>query len=249
MKKAIKPDMKLGAEPKKLAILGGLVLVLVVVWLMNSGDSGAPPTGASTPPASVRPAPPAGPRPASRPDIRRAARTTTGTRGLSVQEFHPTLKPKDPIDTSRVDPTLRLDTLAHLRNVKVEGGSRSLFEFAGAPAPAVKDLPKVAPIHPGIQTAMTTGPSKPAPPAPTPAPPPPPPIPLKFYGYTNSQRPGPGPKRAFFIEGEDIFVAGEGDIVKNRYKIIRIGVNSAVVEDTSNKNQQTLPLVQETANT
>ena len=250
MKKVLKPEIKFGAEPKKLAVLGGLLAVLVVVWLMNSGDSGAPPpVSTTTPRPAVRPAAPAGARPPVRADIRRAGRTTTGTRDLSVQEFRPTLKPKDPIDTSQVDPTLRLDTLSRLRGVKLEGGSRSLFEFSGAPAPAVKDLPKVAPIHPGIQTAMTTGPQKPAPPAPTPAPPPPTPIPLKFYGYTNSQRPGPGPKRAFFIEGEDIFVAGEGDTIKNRYKIIRIGVNSAVVEDTSNKNQQTLPLVQEMANT
>jgi hypothetical protein len=68
---------------------------------------------------------------------------------------------------------------------------------------------------------------------------------LKFYGYTNAAR--TGPKRAFFLEGEDIFVAGEGDIIKSRYKVVRIGVNSAVVEDTSNKHQQTLPLEQEQA--
>ena len=44
---------------------------------------------------------------------------------------------------------------------------------------------------------------------------------------------------------EDIYVAAENDMVKSRYKIVRIGVNSAVVEDTTNKNQQTLPLVEE----
>ena len=41
-------------------------------------------------------------------------------------------------------------------------------------------------------------------------------------------------------------MATEGQLVKNRYKIVRIGVNSAVVEDTQFKNnQQTLPLVEE----
>jgi hypothetical protein len=49
------------------------------------------------------------------------------------------------------------------------------------------------------------------------------------------------------MEGEDIFVAAEGDTIKNRYKIIRIGVNSAVVEDINFKNQQTLPLLEEYA--
>ena len=34
----------------------------------------------------------------------------------------------------------------------------------------------------------------------------------------------------------------EGDLVKNRYKIVRIGVNSVIVEDIQFKSQQTLPL-------
>ena len=74
-----------------------------------------------------------------------------------------------------------------------------------------------------------------------------PPIPLKFYGYV-SESGGVAPgaaKRAFFLDGEDIVVAGENDVIRNRFKIIRIGVNSAVVEDTTNKNQQTLPLIEE----
>ena len=56
-------------------------------------------------------------------------------------------------------------------------------------------------------------------------------------------------KRAFFLDGEDIIIAGEGDLIKKRYKIVRIGVNSAVVEDTEFKsnNQQTLPLEAEMA--
>jgi hypothetical protein len=37
-------------------------------------------------------------------------------------------------------------------------------------------------------------------------------------------------------------VVSEGDTIKTRYKIIRIGVNSAVVEDTQHKHQQTLQL-------
>ncbi len=74
-----------------------------------------------------------------------------------------------------------------------------------------------------------------------------PPIPLKYYGYVSDSRnvaPGAA-KRAFFLDGEDIMVAGENEVIHNRFKVIRIGVNSAVVEDTSNKNQQTLPLVEE----
>ena len=72
---------------------------------------------------------------------------------------------------------------------------------------------------------------------------PPPPIPLKFFGYSTRG----SVKHAFFLDGDDIDVAGENDLIKNRYKIIHIGVNSVVVEDTQLKNQQTLPLIEELA--
>ena len=96
------------------------------------------------------------------------------------------------------------------------------------------------PITP-LPTSATSG-APPTPPKPVI-----PPIPLKFYGYvSDSRNVSPGtPKRAFFLDGEDIVVAGENDVIHNRFKIIRISVNSAVVEDTANKNQQTLPLVEE----
>jgi hypothetical protein len=55
-----------------------------------------------------------------------------------------------------------------------------------------------------------------------------------------------GPSRkAFFLLNEDIFVAGENDTVDKRYKILHISANSAIVEDTANQHQQTLPLVEE----
>ena len=48
-----------------------------------------------------------------------------------------------------------------------------------------------------------------------------------------------------WIDNEDIVQAGENEIIRNRYKILRIGVNSATVEDTVAKNQQTLQMVDE----
>jgi hypothetical protein len=69
-----------------------------------------------------------------------------------------------------------------------------------------------------------------------------PPIP-QFYGYANRQS-GPG-RQGLFLDGEDPQIKGENDVIRGRYKIIRIGINSAVVEDLQNQNQQTLPLVAE----
>lgn len=248
MKAPAKSKVKLGAEPKKVAILAGLLVAAAVLYFINS--SGPSSGGGSNSAVSTAPRPlPTAPTTAGRttgrqPSIGRASGRPSVEGRVSTQEFRPTLKPKDPIDPSRVDPTLRLELLAKLKNVQPEAGSRSLFDFGPAPAPAAAKIEKVAPVHPGVQAAKIIGPVPPKPPAPK-VDPPPPPIPLKFYGYTASAR--QGPKRAFFLEGEDIFVAGEGDVIKSRYKIVRIGVNSAVVEDTSNKHQQTLPLEQEQA--
>jgi len=43
-------------------------------------------------------------------------------------------------------------------------------------------------------------------------------------------------------QGEDIFVAKEGDIVDRRYRIVKINANSVDVEDVLTNNRQTLPL-------
>jgi hypothetical protein len=135
-----------------------------------------------------------------------------------------------------------MEMLARVQAVKVEGTHRNIFEFGQPPAPKqdpVKEAaaPKVpSPLVEESKKAEaaakeTTTPEKPQAP----------PVPLKFYGYVSpSNQPS---KRAFFLEGEDIHVVNEGDLVKRRYKIVRIGVNSVTVEDTQFPgSQQTLPL-------
>jgi hypothetical protein len=239
---------KVGAEPKKLAALVVLLGTAGVVYWMNRAPSTpgptSPPATAPAPAAATDPTPTPTPRPAVQepPPImppKRVARSSgRGMEGGTIADFRPTLKLPDDTDVSKIDPTLRLDLLAKVQNVPMAGGSRSLFEFSQPPPPPT---PKVKPIKPGPEVSKAA-PAKPGPP-PKPVKPPPPPIPLKFYGYAG--RPDSTVRRAFFLDGDDIFVAGENEVVKNRYKIVRIGVNSAVVEDTTNKNQQTLKLIQE----
>ena len=67
-------------------------------------------------------------------------------------------------------------------------------------------------------------------------PPPPPPINLKFFGFAN--KPGEA-KKIFLSQGEDVFIAGEGDIVDRRYRILHITPVSVEVEDVLNNNRQT----------
>jgi hypothetical protein len=220
-----------GADPKKIAVLGGLVLVAGYFYFSNSNSGGGP---VSAPVASRTPLTPGtGPRVVTR----RLAQQAAGAN----KEFKPTLKPKN-IDTANIDPTLRLDLLTKLKTVNVESGTRSLFEIGAAPPAAITEKePEKIVIAPKL-----VGPVMPKPPEPIPEPKAPP-IPLKFYGFVNKTK--VGDKRAFFLDGEDIVIAGEGDTIKKRYKIVRIGVNSAVVEDTEFKsnNQQTLPLEAELA--
>lgn len=225
---------KVGADPKKIAILGILVAAALFLYFYNSnpgGDSVSTPAPSRARSAVAAPSPVAAPRAAERSSFRRVQEDVGGTR-----EFRPSFKPKN-IDPATIDPTLRLDLLAKLKKVDVDAGTRSLFEIGTAPPPAqisVKEPAKIAISH-------FVGPIEQKPPAPPPEPKAPP-IPLKFYGFINKTK--TGDRRAFFLDGEDIVIAGEGDTIKKRYKILRIGVNSAVVEDTDFKsnNQQTLPL-------
>jgi hypothetical protein len=230
----------IGADPKKLTILGVLVVVIVVAYEMSSGSSA--PEQNSTPAIRATPAAPiirdTAPIPGTNPvQPRRPARG--GDAESMIGDFHPTLKVPEGMDVTSIDPTLKLDLLAKVQQVPMEGGSRSLFEFGQPPPPPA---PKVT-IKPGPVAEAKPEPPKPAPPAGPPPTPPPSPIPLKFYGYAGTTR--DGARRAFFLDGDDIFTPAENEIIKGRYKIIRIGVNSAVVEDETNKNQQTLPLVEE----
>ena len=44
------------------------------------------------------------------------------------------------------------------------------------------------------------------------------------------------------MENEDIYIASEGEMMKSRYRLVKIGINSAVVEDTQFKTTQTLQI-------
>jgi hypothetical protein len=125
-----------------------------------------------------------------------------------------------------IDPTLRYDWLDISEKTKYEGTGRNIFL-------AQAEIPK--PKGNG-----TTDVVKSAPPPP-PGPPPPPPINLKFYGFAS--KPGE-PKKVFLSQGEDVFIAGEGEIVDRRYKVLRITPMSVEIQDVLNNNTQSIPLTQ-----
>lgn len=126
-----------------------------------------------------------------------------------------------------LDPTLRYDWLKVSEDTKYEGAGRNIFR-AEAEIPTPEDN-------------GTTDHQAQAPPQPPPGLPPPPPITLKFFGFAT----GPGePKKIFLSQGEDVFIAAEGDIVDRRYRVLHIGPSSVEIEDVLNNNRQSIPLTQ-----
>jgi hypothetical protein len=228
---------KIGGSRKQYMWLGGLTVVLIGVYFLNREPSSAPATPTTstsvrTQPSIARPGPLVpenGPKLATR-------------SGRRADDFRPSLKLPEGIDITKIDPTLKIDLLARLQKVGLEGGSRSVFDFGAPPPPPPP--PPVAPIRPEVIAAQNKAReeadafAKAHPPKAVP-----PPIPLKFYGYANRSS-GPA-RQAFFLDGEDIQIKAENDVIRGRYKIVRIGINSAVVEDLQSHDQQTLPLVAE----
>jgi len=235
------PD-KVGGNPKQLAILGGLAVLLAVAYFLNRTPSApGPVTSAPQRPAAI----PQIPATQKAPSVARRASSRISKTG---EDWHPTIKLPEGIDVSKIDPTIHFDLLAKLRSVPTESGSRgSVFAFGKEPPPPPPPPSKERPVNIQAGPLPTANNNQPKQEdkSGAAAAPKPPPIPLKFYGYSTAAR--GGAKRAFFLDGEDIDVVSENEVIKNRYKIIRIGVNSVVVEDMNFKSQQTLPLVEELA--
>ena len=123
-----------------------------------------------------------------------------------------------------LDPTLRYDWLKASEDTKYEGTGRNIFQAqAEIPTP-------IASVKTDEERAAESGP---------PPPPPPPPINLKFFGFAS--KPGES-KKIFLSEGEDVFIAAEGEVVNRHYKVLRISPTSVEIEDVLNNNRQNIPL-------
>ncbi len=239
--------MKLGADPKKIAILAVLLLVGGYFFYSNvisdPNDSAPHQPGATAAHnAAISGIVNSTPVPRG-PIVRPTARTKAS------EEFRPTLKrkPEDMPDVGTIDPTLRLDLLAKVQAVNLESASRNPFQFGAPPPPPPQQQVKLT----KEQIAALKNPPPPPTSTKPPALPQPPVLNLnwKYYGFTSAG--GATKKKAFFLvkegDSEDILSATEGDLLRRKYRVVRIGVNSVVVEDTDTKTQQTLPLQEEAA--
>lgn len=207
--------MKLGAENRKqtiaAAVLGVLLLLIVAYEFMPSSS-----TIASTEPATTATGLPASPTNAARPAPHRGSASTSGKKERTPQSL---------------DPTLHIEQLASIEQIKYEGLGRNIF----ISQPGEVLIPKV------IGKANTDNPAG----KPWGGPPPipqPPPIPLKFFGFAS--QPGE-PKKIFLSKDGDVFIAGEGEIVDRRYKVVRISPTSVEIQDVVGSGPpQSIPLTQ-----
>lgn len=168
--------------------------------------------------------------PSSTPDssAQAAAPALTPSRAAVRAGSRAAKKPK----LESLDPTLRLDLLAATERTPYQGNGRNIFV---SQAEDVKIEKPIARGNTDAQSTEAAGWSPPVIPAA-------PPIPLKFYGFASS----PGePKKIFLKLGEDVFVAGEGEIVDRRYKVIRISATTVEIQDMVNSGPaQVIPLTQ-----
>ena len=161
-----------------------------------------------------------GPAPRSAPAAARTApRPAAGPSGIAPEA--------QKLSNANIDPTLHIEKLAESDQVEYAGTGRNIFSPESAPV-AIPEPVKSARNTPAVTL-----------PPPPPPPPRPPSIDLKYFGYTEA---GDKSLQAFFLHGEDIFMARTGEVVDQRYKVGAIRPTSVEVTDLSYDNTQTLAL-------
>jgi len=123
---------------------------------------------------------------------------------------------------------IRLDLLEH-RSAGRPAPTRDLFRFRARRDPS--------------QTAAPSRPApvRPPPPSAPPGPPPPPPIPLRFIGFV--EQAGEASRVAVLSDGRgNVFNGREGDIIEGRYRVLRVGVDSADLIYVDGRGRQTIRL-------
>jgi hypothetical protein len=211
--------MKLGTEKKgQLYTVIALFAVIACIGGYEIKDNFYTSAPAPAPPA-VRPV---ADQPAKAPaNIQKSAATPSSAAAQDAQK----------LSNAGIDPALHLDKLAQTESVEYLGTGRNIFSAESAPAPIEKLAagPRPGqPGQPGVNAAPAT-PGKPTPPA----------IDLKYFGYSQAKDKS---LQAYFVRGEDIFVARSGEVVDHRYKVGVIQPASVEVTDLGYNNTQKLPL-------
>jgi hypothetical protein len=127
------------------------------------------------------------------------------------------------------NPQLHKDRLESARRTEYKSNGRNIFSSIAPPPP---QPPHPTPLP---QTPVNT----------PPPPPPPPTLPVKFFGYGTV--PNGTIRRAFFTDGEDVYIVSEGEVLLNRFRIIKVGNASLDFEEVSSGRHGTAALEEQGA--
>jgi len=208
--------LPLGIENKKqvyIVVALFAVIAIVAAWEIFGSTS--------------TPARPAAPAVA---EVQHAATITDSGVGASTEAGSSTSAGPEAqrLNDDDINPTLHLDKLAETEQVEYEGTGRNIFSAESEPVHI--DAP-IAPARPGTPNVVTqSGP---------PPPPKPPAIDLKYFGYSETKD---KTLKAFFVHGDDVFMAKPGDVIDHRFKVEVILPGSVQVTDLGYNNTQTLPV-------
>jgi hypothetical protein len=201
-----------------------VLLLVFVVYAYNSFFGGSP-NPAATAPTVIAPA-----ARSSESRVETESTIIPAGNARAGQGAAPGVAAKRMASTSSsLDPTLDESAMLRTESLVYSGSGRNIFSSISAPAMVMPtNVPKA---RPGIVLPVM-------PPMPV-GPPPPPPINLRYFGTAVRVN---GRRQAFLLQGEDVYLASEGDIVARKYRIVSIGTSNIQVEDLVNKDTQTLPL-------
>ena len=204
-------------QKKQLKLLGALLVLLLLVLYWTWGGGSSPASSAS------------GGMPAA----------WSGLESFVLK----TGKPGDrrtgrEIPADQINSSIHFEKLGQMEKIQ-PSLARNMFAFhtpppsgkpsrerPGAPKPADPAGGRGRPFVPG-RTSSATGPKAAD-------------IPLKFYGFRKD--PQGKQRQAFFADGDDLYLAWEGDVVANRYRIHRITDTTAEVEEVASRTRKRLNL-------
>jgi len=128
------------------------------------------------------------------------------------------------------NPQLHTDRLKRARETEYKSTGRNIFSLTPPPPPQPPPTPTPD------KTEVASDP---------PPPPPPPTLPLKFFGYGTV--PNGSARRAFFTDGEEVHVVAEGELLLNRFRILKVGNASLEFEEVSSGRRGTAILEEQGA--
>lgn len=117
------------------------------------------------------------------------------------------------------------DRLQASRRVEYKPTGRDITSTIAPPPPEDPNKPKPPVVPPGPVVPVE-------PPAPV--------LPVKFFGYGTV--PVGTARRAFFTDGEDVFISAEGETLQGRFRILHIGDRSVEFEELGSGRRGTAPI-------